>query len=270
MDFEKLCISTILIVKNVGKYIREERMKFTSDGIESKGLHNFVTHVDKEAEKQLTDELGKLLPESGFIGEEGVTSKTSDNYNWIIDPLDGTTNFIHGAPPYAISVALKVNNEIVIGVVYEICMNECFYAYKGSAAYCNDKKITVSNTAKVIDALVATGFPYTNFSRLQPFLNSMVHFMKASHGIRRLGSAATDIAYVAAGRYDAFYEYGLHPWDVAAGALILKQAGGRVADFSGGDNFIFGKEIIATNAGIYDEFLHDIQEIMVKEKRSSK
>lgn len=265
MDFEKLCISTILIVKNVGRYIREERKKFTVDGIESKGLHNFVTHVDTESERQLTEELGKLLPESGFIGEEGVTNKKADVFNWIIDPLDGTTNFIHGSPPYAVSVALQMDNEIVVGVVYEICMDECFYAYKDSAAYCNDKKITVSDTDKVLNSLVATGFPYTNFTRLQPFLNSMVHFMKASHGIRRLGSAATDIAYVAAGRYEAFYEYGLHPWDVAAGALILQQAGGRVADFSGGDNYLFGKEIIATNAGIYDEFLHDIHEIMVKD-----
>jgi myo-inositol-1(or 4)-monophosphatase len=265
MELEKLCNSTISIVKNVGAYIRQEREQFTAEDIVSKGLHNFVTHVDKESEQKLINELGSLLPDSGFIGEEGVADKKAPVYNWIIDPLDGTTNFIHGAPPYAISVALQKNNEIILGVVYEICMDECFYAYKGSSAYCNEKKIAVSNTKKVLHSLVATGFPYTNFSRLQPFLNSMVHLMRASHGIRRLGSAATDIAYVAAGRYEAFYEYGLHPWDVAAGALILKQAGGQVSDFSGGDNFLYGKEIIATNLNIYNEFLHDIHEIMVKE-----
>lgn len=265
MEHEKLCNETIDAVKSVGGYIREERRKFSSDQIESKGLHNFVTHVDKESERRLMHKLGSILPGSGFIAEEGVADKKSETYRWIIDPLDGTTNFIHGAPPYAISVALQEEEEIIIGVVYEICLDECFYAYKGSPAFCNDKEIHVSGTDKVLHSLFATGFPYTNFKRLHPFLQSMVYLMKASHGLRRLGSAATDIAYVAAGRYEGFYEYGLHPWDVAAGGLILKQAGGKIADFSGGGNYLFGGEIIATNTNIFDEFLHIINEIMVKE-----
>ena len=178
----------------------------------------------------------------------------------MVDPLDGTTNFIHGAPPFSISIALMDNHEIMVGIVYEIVQNECFYAWKDGGAYMNGHKINTSSVKKLSDCLVATGFPYADFSRLDNYLSTFTHFMKNSHGLRRLGSAAVDLAYVACGRYDAFYEYGLHPWDVAAGSVIVKEAGGFVADFKGGNDYVHGQEIIAGNQLIYGEFLGIIRE----------
>jgi myo-inositol-1(or 4)-monophosphatase len=260
MDLQKLCGEIQQIVKETGKFIAGERESFNNDKIEKKGDADFVSYVDKSAEKMLVEKLGKLLPESGFIAEEGTSSKRGERYNWIIDPLDGTTNFIHGVPPFAVSVALAENNNIILGVIYEITQDECFYAWEGDKSYLNGKEIKVSDAATTGDSLIATGFPYYDFSRLDGYMNLMLHFMKNSHGIRRIGSAATDLAYVAAGRYDAFWEYSLHPWDVAAGIIIVKQAGGKVGDFSGGDNCLFGKEIVASNGKYFKEF----QEIVNK------
>jgi myo-inositol-1(or 4)-monophosphatase len=143
-------------------------------------------------------------------------------------------------------------------------LKECFYAWKGSKAYLNGKEIHVSKTNKVSDSLIATGFPYTDFSYLSYFMETVRFFMENSHGLRRLGSAATDIAYIACGRFEAFYEYGLNPWDVAAGILIVKQAGGRVSDFHGGDNYLFGGEIVISNDLVFDEFLEDVKTIMIR------
>jgi myo-inositol-1(or 4)-monophosphatase len=178
--------------------------------------------------------------------------------------LDGTTNFIHGLPPFAISIALLDGSEIVMGVVYEMGLKECFYSWKGGGSYLNGKRISVSKAGKVNDSLIATGFPYYNYTYLDNFMTTVKFFMENSHGLRRLGSAATDIAYVACGRFEAFYEYGLNPWDVAAGIIILEQAGGKVSDFKGGTNYLYGGEIIATNGTIHDEFLRVINRLMVK------
>ena len=145
--------------------------------------------------------------------------------------------------------------EVVVGVVYEVNLDECFYAYQGSKAYLNGKEINVSKAEKLRSSLVATGFPYYDYGRMDPYLNLFEEIMRSSHGLRRLGSAAVDLAYVACGRFEAFYEYGLNPWDVAAGVLIVKQAGGKVSDFRGGNNFVFGKEIVASNNLMHDEFL---------------
>jgi myo-inositol-1(or 4)-monophosphatase len=178
----------------------------------------------------------------------------SKDLTWIIDPLDGTTNFIHGVPVYSISIALMEGPELILGVIYEINLKECFYTWKGSPSYLNGLEINVSVTDKVRDSLFATGFPYYDYGRLDPYLHFFRYLMENSHGLRRLGSAAADLAYVACGRFDGFYEYGLSPWDVAAGALIVKNAGGAVSDFNGKDDFIFGKEIIATNGSVFDDF----------------
>lgn len=258
---ESLCLATIDVVKQTGKFIKEEREKFDIAKVEHKGVHNFVTYVDKEAEKMLVSGLANLLPDSAFLAEEG-TIETIENANlWIIDPLDGTTNFIHGLSPYAISVALQVNGVTEIGVVYEISLDECFYAIHRKGAYLNGKKIQTSAATSINDSLIATGFPYYNYSRLDGFMKSLSYFMKNSHGIRRLGSAATDLAYVACGRFEAFYEYSLQPWDVAAGALLVTEAGGRVSDFDGGNNYVHGKEIIATNGHIYNDFQKAVTDI---------
>ena len=262
MDFKNICIKAIDIIKSTGSYIAGEITSFDKQKVESKGMHDFVSFVDKTAEKQLVEGLSELVDEVGFIAEEQTVAQSDAKYKWVIDPLDGTTNFIHGLMPYAISVALMDDNEVVVGIVYEISRDEVFYAWKGSVAFLNSEEIKVTQAPKVKDALIATGFPYYDYDRLPQFMKTLDFFMQNSHGLRRLGSAATDLAYVACGRFDAFYEYSLSPWDVAAGAFIVQQAGGKVSDFSGGNNYIFGKEIIATNSQIFDEFLGNVKNIM--------
>ena len=267
MDLENLCGDVITIVKNTGDYITSELKRRDSIDVKSKGLHNYVTHVDLTAEKILTKGLLKILPDSGFIAEEGTNNVKADVFNWIIDPLDGTTNYIHGLPPFAISVALMQNNELVLGVIYEMGLKECFYAWEGGKAYLNGKEIRVTSISRVNESLIATGFPYYNYVYLNNYMKTIKFFMENSHGLRRLGSAATDIAYVACGRFEGFYEYGLNPWDVAAGVCILKQAGGKVSDFKGGDNYLFGGEIIATNTNVYKEFLAVVNKLMVNKSQ---
>ncbi len=262
MDYEEICLKTVDLAKKTGIFIKDSGGKLTADNIEVKGKHNFVTSVDKNAEQKLVEELGKILPEAGFIAEEGTSDKKGKIYDWIIDPLDGTTNFIHGASPVAVSIALREHDELVVGVIYEISSQECFYAYKGSKAYLNGKEIHVSPVGSISDSLIATGFPYQNFDRLDSFMQSLSFLFNNSHGVRRLGSAATDLAYVACGRYEAFYEYNLNPWDVAAGIFIIQQAGGKVSDFKGGENYLFGGEIVAANASVFPEFLKEIGKFM--------
>jgi len=264
MNYKEICEQTIGLVKNTATLIREEKKNFSTNQIVIKGNNDFVTHIDKASEEHLVKGLSKILPGSGFITEEGTASYENCDHIWIIDPIDGTTNFIHGAPPYCISIALHRNDEPVIGVVYELTGDECFYAYQGGKAYLNGKEIHVSPTLKVKDSLIATGFPYTDFGRMASFMKTLDYFFHNSHGVRRLGSAAADLAYVACGRYDSFYEYNLSPWDVAAGAYIVQQAGGKVSDFKGGKNFIFGKELIATNQHTFEEFKSVIGNIMNK------
>jgi len=259
VDLKKLCDDVCQLAKQTGSFIRSERQNFSVSRIEVKGKNDFVSYVDKTSEIQLIKGLSELLPDSGFIAEEGTTSKKGEVYNWIIDPLDGTTNFIHGIPCYAISIALMRNNEPVLGVIYEINLDECFYTWEGSKAYLNGIEISVSKTASLDDALLATGFPYYDYSRLGEYMELFNYFLKNTHGLRRLGSAATDLAYVACGRFDGFYEYCLQPWDVAAGAFIVQQAGGKVADFKGENNYIFGREIVAGNSNSFDEFLNVVK-----------
>ena len=251
------------VVKTAAAYVREQHENRQGLTIEVKGRQNFVTQVDKEAEKILVAGLLELLPEAGFIAEEGTNNSRGEKYNWVIDPVDGTTNFIHGVFPFAISVGLTAHHEVVAGIVYEFGLDEFFYAWKGGGTWLNGSPVRVSEVPRVDQALIATGFPYTNFKYLEQFMRSRDHFMKNSHGLRRLGSAATDIAYVACGRYDGFYEYGLHPWDVAAGMLLVKEAGGAVSDFAGHADPLFGEHIICSNLMIFNEYQSIIQEIML-------
>lgn len=258
-DLQTLCQDVCTLSRQVGVFIKEERAKFTNDRVEVKGQNDFVSYVDKTSEQKLIEKLSVLLPEAGFIAEEGTSTKKGELYNWIIDPLDGTTNFIHGIPCFAISIGLIRDNTLVLGVVYEINFDECFYAWEHSKAYLNGKGITVSKAPTLADSLLATGFPYYDYGRMDEYLELFKYFMQHTHGLRRLGSAATDLAYVACGRFEGFYEYGLQPWDVAAGAFIVQQAGGRVTDFKGEKNYIFGKELVAGNSLFFDEFLKAVQ-----------
>jgi len=260
--YQQLTLATCEIARSAGKFMAEERKSFDSTMIESKGLHDLVSYVDKESEKQIIEQLSKLLPESGFIAEEGTSSKKGERYNWVIDPLDGTTNYIQGIPIYAVSIGLKEYEELVLGVVYEVGRDECFYAWKDGGAWLNGKPIHVSDRKDIQDALLATGFPYNNFSKMESYLEFLKWTMKNARGVRRLGSAATDMAYVACGRFDAFWEYDLKPWDVAAGAVIVKEAGGTVTDYSSGNNYLFGKEIVASNGWLEELILKKINEYM--------
>ncbi|PKP32990.1 MAG: inositol monophosphatase [Bacteroidetes bacterium HGW-Bacteroidetes-16] len=253
LDVNKICIET-------GHFIKSQVEKLSNQDVIEKGVHNLVTFVDKESEKRIITALTPLVKEAGFIAEEQSNLPRGDEYNWIVDPLDGTTNFVHGIPLFSISIALMKKDELLIGVVYEVNLKECFYAWKSGGAFLNGKPIHVSGTDKLDNSLIATGFPYYDYSFLDPYLSLFKDLMQTSRGVRRLGSAAVDLAYVACGRFDLFYEYGLQPWDVAAGALIVKEAGGMVTDFKKGNQYIFGHQLIASNILIHSEFTCKFQE----------
>ena len=253
MNLEDICMKTIFVAENAAEIIRSH-INNADYAIDAKGKNDFVTEIDKKTEKFIVSELMQILPEAGFIAEEKSSQKVGEVYNWIVDPIDGTSNFIHGIYPCSVSIALKQNDEIVVGVVYEVGLKECFSAYKNGGAWLNGEKISVSKVNSVSNAFVATGFPYNRFDIIDRYIDLMKYFVTHAQGVRRLGSAAVDMAYVAAGRFDAFYEYDLKPYDVAAGIIILQEAGGKVCDFSCGNNYLFGGEMVATNALIFDEF----------------
>ena len=255
MNYELLCSKVIAITRLTGNFIRKESMNFDANAVEFKGLNDLVSYVDKTAEKQLVRNLAKLIPGAGFTTEEETVNSRGEVYNWIIDPLDGTTNFIHGIPTYAISVALYEDDQPIIGVVYEINRGEMFFTYKGGAAYLNNKEIHVSTRTSLADSLLATGFPYYQFDKQAQYMQLFSEMMQKCHGLRRIGSAATDLAYVACGRFDAFFEYNLNAWDVAAGAYLVQQAGGNVMNFSGGAEFLEKREILASNGLIHEDIL---------------
>lgn len=258
MNHEQLCEQVCRVARQAGQFIAEERKKFDLSEVINKGQRDLVSYVDVGAEKILVDGLRSLLPNAGFLTEEKTVSDADGPLRWIIDPLDGTTNFIHGVPAFSVSVALEENETLLIGVVYEINLDECFYAWRGGGAYCNGQRISVTSTEKLIDSLTATGFPYKEFEEMDRFFATLKFLFNHSHGVRRLGSAAIDLVYVACGRFDGFFEYNLNAWDVAGGALIVQEAGGRVTDFSGRNDFIFRKEILATNSRIHDEFINAV------------
>ncbi len=260
MNYEALCHEVIALSKEVGQFMKEENKKIRTGDVESKEHFNsLVTYVDKTVEEKVIAKLSTLIDDAGFIAEEGTSSKIGERYNWIIDPLDGTTNFIHGLPIYCVSIALQEDDEIVLGVIFEPNMNECFYAWKGSKAYLNGEEISVSSAKRMEDSLLATGFPYWDFNRMDAYLRILKDFTARTRGIRRIGSAAVDLAYVACGRFEAFYEYSLKPWDIAAGAFIIEQAGGVVTDFQGNRDLVSGKEILAANPHIHPELQQKIE-----------
>lgn len=255
MDLITLKENVIHLTTEVGEFIRQERKHFNrANDTEFKGKNNLVSYVDKEAERQLVTKLKTFLPDAGFIAEEGTGERNLDGLNWVIDPLDGTTNFIHNVPVFSVSIALiDAQEEPLLGVVYEVNHGECFHAIKGGGAWLGDSQIFVSQTNTLSESLIATGFPYVH-ENMKAYLNLLYEFVTKSHGFRRIGSAAVDLAYVACGRFEAFYEQNLNPWDVAAGVLLIQEAGGTVTDFNNGSNYIFGKQILATGK-IHQEML---------------
>jgi myo-inositol-1(or 4)-monophosphatase len=263
IDLKEICNEIEKAASETGAFILKESESFDITRAERKGLNDFVSYVDKGSEKMLVEKLSRLLPEAGFNVEEGTSTKIGLKYCWVIDPLDGTTNFLHGLHPYAISIALMEYNEPVAGIIYEVSGNEIFTAWKDGGAWLNGRRIYVSEVNTLADSFVATGFPYSDFGRLDPYMKCLTHFCKHSQGIRRLGSAAIDLAYVACGRFDAFYEYGLHTWDVAAGILIVREAGGRVSDFSGNEKNLSGDEIVASTSLVFPEILENVRKFML-------
>jgi myo-inositol-1(or 4)-monophosphatase len=259
MQPDSILQAVILTAKKAGAFIRKEREDFNYTSVEIKGLNDLVSYVDKTAEQLIVSDLQIIFPEAGFIVEENTRSEKKE-YNWIVDPLDGTTNFIHGIPCFSVSIALEHHNTIVLGVVYEVSRDECFYATQNSGAFLNGEPIHVSARKTLSESLIATGFPIYNFSRMENYLAALSYFMQHTHGLRRFGSAATDLCYLACGRVDAYFEYNLQSWDVAAGGLIVKEAGGTICDFSGKDNWIFGREVSGTNTFIDHAFNKVIRE----------
>ncbi|AIB11317.1 Inositol-1-monophosphatase (EC 3.1.3.25) [Azospirillum argentinense] len=217
--------------------------------VSRKGPADFVSAADMKAEKLLREELQKARPDFGFLMEETGASKGSDpTARWIVDPLDGTTNFLHGIPHWAISIAAEKNGEIVAGVVYEPVHDQMFWAEKGQGAFLNHQRLRVSERRNLADAVIATGIPFKGRGDHAGFLVEAEALMKEVAGIRRFGAASLDLAYVAAGRYDGYWERGLAPWDAAAGQLLVTEAGGFVGEIGGGRNPVFGGTILAANA----------------------
>lgn len=255
MNLQKICAELNSIIITTGEYIIDQRKEFSKENVEIKALNQLVSYVDINAEKMLVEQLALLLPEAGFITEENTADKGSEAYNWIIDPLDGTTNFIHNVPVYSISVALAKGEEILVGAVYELGRKELFTAWKNGGAWLNGSPIHVSLETELSKTLIATGFPYYDFEQMEAYINVLKQLLRSTHGLRRMGSAAVDMAYVACGRFEGFFEYGLHAWDIAAGVLLVKEAGGKVVDFKGGEDYLFGETIISGNAVIHQDLL---------------
>ncbi|GAB3256914.1 inositol monophosphatase family protein [Larkinella harenae] len=254
------------IARKAGDFIRQESRSFSREKIEYKDFNNLVSYVDKEAEKQIVEALQKLLPEAGFITEEGTTGQHADRsgLNWIIDPLDGTANFIHKLPVFSVSIGLAEGKTPLAGVVYDINRDECYHASQGGGAWCgqtggNDERLHVSPATRLHESMVATGFPYASMDRIERYLAILASLMLRTHGLRRMGSAAIDLAFVACGRFEAYYEFNLNCWDMAAGVLLVREAGGIVTDFNGGDEFLFRGDILA-GCAMQPELLAVIEE----------
>jgi myo-inositol-1(or 4)-monophosphatase len=258
MDLSRLTRQVEETSVEIAAFIRDEALRFTESGVSIKSANNLVTHVDHTAEDRIVEALEKLLPDAGFIAEEG-SGEQGTGLNWVIDPLDGTTNFVHGLPCYCVSIALLDGTEPLLGIVHEVTRDERFTAWKGGGAFLNGQPMRVSSRATLQDSLLATGFPYDDFGREAEYMELLRELMHRTRGIRRLGSAAADLAYVACGRFEAFYEYGLNSWDVAAGVLLVREAGGKVSGFAPGVDPLFGEEVVASNTHIHEELLSVIE-----------
>jgi myo-inositol-1(or 4)-monophosphatase len=212
-----------------------------------KGPADFVSTADLQAERTLKAELGRARPDYGFLMEEGGATAGDGRHRWIVDPLDGTTNFLHGIPHFAISIALERENEIIAGVVYDPMRDEMFYAEKGFGAFVNDRRLRVSARPHLADSVIATGIPFRERGDHPFYLKLLGAVMGETAGVRRMGAASLDLAYVAAGRYDGFFEMGLSPWDIAAGSILVREAGGYVSDLAGGRDYLKSGDVIASN-----------------------
>jgi len=249
--FKKIAITA---AKNAGLILKKNLGKPRS--IEYKGVIDIVTEMDRKAEDLIIKTIKKEFPEHGILTEESNERKSSSEYRWIIDPLDGTTNYSHGYPVFCVSIALEKEGEIILGVVYDPVLGELFTAEKDKGAFVNNKKIKVSKVRELTKSLLATGFPYDVRTSRQNNLDHFSNFAVKAQAIRRAGSAALDMCYVAYGRFDGFWEIKLKPWDTAAAMLIIREAGGMVTDFNGGPFSMYSGETLASNGLIHNEMLN--------------
>jgi len=266
LQLEKLTRGVCEIAKQAGAYIREERSKFSLESVERKHAHDYVSYVDKGSEERIVCALRKLLPEAGFITEEGTTKTVNgtqtSNLTWVVDPLDGTTNFIHQYAPYAVSIGLLQDKTVLLGVVYEVCHDECYYAWQDGGAYIEiggkrNERLHVSNQ-QIHDALLCLQLPY-NSEAYKPVVKHLIDQLYGNVGsIRMCGSAAMALCYVAAGRYDGYAEKYIGQWDFMAGSLIVKEAGGMVTNYEGSADFTQGNNVVATNGVIQQDLLQVI------------
>lgn len=247
------------VAREAGSYIRKERASFSVEKVERKHAHDYVSYVDKGSEQMIVKALRDILPEAGFITEEGLATHSDEQLLWVVDPLDGTTNFIHGFAPYAVSIALICGREILLGVVYEICADECFYAWQGGGAWMNGQRIHVGDS-KINDALLCLQLPY-NSDDYKPVITRLIqHFYGHVGSVRMIGSAAMALCYVACGRLDAYAERYIGQWDYMAGAIIVKEAGGKVTNYDGDVCFVNGDSVVATNGLVHEDLLAGIRQ----------
>ena len=258
MDLHKILTEAKPIIEKAGRYIQEMSLKKAQLNIEEKFKNNLVSEVDRIAEEILVEGLNVVLPEAGFYTEEETTKRSEEPLKWVIDPLDGTTNFLRGVPAYCVSVALVDGDTILIGLVYDCVLSTFYTAIKDGGAFQNEQKLQVNNHP-FEKALFATGFPFYNYDKAEAYLEVFKYVMYNSMGMRRLGSAALDLCHVANGTYDGYFEWSLQPYDVAAGALIVKEAGGLISDFSGGNDFMAKSEMLAASPVVFERLLAQIK-----------
>ncbi|MFT4031717.1 MAG: inositol monophosphatase family protein [Siphonobacter sp.] len=263
MNFEKITLEVTQLAKAAGEFMLAELKHFDHAKIEHKYGENFnlVSYVDKETETRLVEGLSRLIPGSGFITEEGTVEQATDQeFVWIIDPLDGTTNFLHAYPQYCTSIGLMHEGKMVSGIIYEPFHDEMYHTWLGGGAWCNKEQLAVSKVNHIQNSLLACGFPSRPNQKTEAYMNMILKITKESHGFRRIGSAALDLAYTARGWFEGYFEYNLNSWDMAAGVLLVQEAGGKVTDFQGGDTYLFGGEIISSNGLLHAELLRMIEE----------
>ncbi len=248
---DKIKDTLMLAMDEAGKVLKKYYGNLST--IEYKGDVNLVTQADKESEKTIIKIIKDSFPNHQILAEESGISKDESDYKWIIDPLDGTTNYAHTLPIFAISIGVEYKKEIIIGGIFNPISNELFFAEKGNGAYLNDQKINVSKVNQLEQALLVTGFPYDRREQVDYYMDVYGKFLKVSQGVMRLGAAALDFVSVACGRLDGYWERKLFPWDMAAGMLIVEEAGGKVTNFSGGKFSYYNTQVLATNSLIHDE-----------------
>jgi myo-inositol-1(or 4)-monophosphatase len=250
----------IRAAREAGNIIARAVERLDTIKITPKAEKDFVTNIDMKAERAIIDVLRKAYPDHSILSEESGLDPKNEDYLWIIDPLDGTTNFIHGFPHFAVSIALKCKGRVEQGVIYDPIRQELFTASHGTGARLNStQRLRVSSKTTLEHALLGTGFPFRHPDLVAPYLETFKAFLPTATGIRRAGSATLDLAYVASGRLDGFWEFGLKPWDIAAGALMIREAGGLISDFSGAENYLESGNIVTGNPKIFKAMLQAIQ-----------